>query len=106
MLTWGLIYTTIKSTDKVPAEITGKTFFGTLASMTALLAGMMVYLIGGVNDRLDRVEARLGDRLDRIEERLGDRITGVETRLDDLDQRLSRIEGWAFGMTPPEKKHQ
>ena len=49
----------------MPAEITAKTFFGTLASMTALLAGMMVYLIGGVNDRLDRVEARLGDRLDR-----------------------------------------
>ena len=100
------MHATIKRTYKVPAEITAKTFFGTLASMTALLAGMMVYLIGGVNDRLDRVEARIGDRLDRIEERLGDRITGVEARLDGLDQRLSRIEGWAFGMTPPEKKHQ
>lgn len=45
--------------------------------------------IDRIEARMDRMEARLDERMDRIEARM-DRM---ETRLDDLDRRVARIEG-------------
>lgn len=93
----------------MPSEITAKTFFGTLASMTALLIGMMVYLIGGVEDRITRMEERLigrfDGRIDRLEHRINDRFDQVDARFERLEERTGGIEGAVLGLTPSKKKH-
>ena len=90
----------------MPSEITAKTFFGTLASMTALLIGMMVYLIGDVGDRITRLENRIDGRIDRLEQRINDRFDQVDARFERLEERTGRIEGAILGLAPPKKgKH-
>ena len=84
------------------AEITVKTFFGTLAGMTALLIGMMTYLIGGVEDRITRMEIRMDSRFEQLIERFDGRLDRLEER---MDKRFDRLEDRALGMTPPKKKH-
>ena len=51
-------------------------------AQAALMLGIAGFGFAHLNARMDRIE----ERLDRLEER-------IETRLDDLDRRVSRIEG-------------
>ena len=65
-------------------------------AQAALMLGIAGFGFAHLNARMDRLEARmdrLEARLDRFEARLDRFEERLETRLDDLDRRVSRIEG-------------
>ncbi len=74
------------------------TIVGTGVGLAVLLTGVMFALIGGVNDRIDDLSARMDrfeNRMDRIETRLDgfdERLRNVEIALGKVDQRLLTIE--------------
>ena len=74
----------------------------TIASMLGVGVALLAYLtrqFNRVNDRLDKLDARL-QNVERRQDRFDERLTQVESRLDErisqvesrLDERLTRVE--------------
>ncbi|CBX94085.1 predicted protein [Plenodomus lingam JN3] len=51
----------------------------------------IVQMVGGITDRLDRIDTRL-DRMDTRLDGLDTRLDGLDTRLDGLDARLTGLD--------------
>ena len=71
------------------------TIVGTGVGLAVLLTGVMYALIGGVNTRIDDLDASLNTRIDdlRADVRgLDTRLRAVEVALGKVDQRLLTIE--------------
>ena len=52
-----------------------------------------------VEERLERVEGRLGNRIDGTEKKLGDKIDGVEVKLDKISNQLDGFVGRVDDLT-------
>ena len=70
------------------------TVIGTGIAMTTVIVAFVGIIAGGINDRIDDVNANVNNRIDDVNGRFDDLNTSINSRFDDLNTSVnSRFNG-------------
>ena len=66
------------------------TVVGTGIAMTTVIVAFVGIIAGGINNRIDDVNANVNNRIDDVNSRIDDLNTNFNNRLEDMNANLNR----------------